>query len=114
MFTLTAERLSNVAIILHLAGRLDSDTTSEAEARISDIMVEGTLRYLIADLREVHYVSSAGLRLFITSAKALQERSGDFILAEPQETVAEVLDLTGMIDALTCVDSLDAALALVQ
>ena len=49
----------------------------------------------MADLGEVHYVSSAGLRVLLKAAKQAKAGGGAFAIASPQAPVREVLEISG-------------------
>ena len=76
-----------------LKGRLDTATAAAAETRIL-AMLEGGGK-VVADLAEVHYVSSAGLRVLLKAAKQAKAAGGAFALAAPQPPVREVLEISG-------------------
>ena len=57
---------------------------------------------LTLDCAGLEYISSAGLRVLLKTQKALHPRGG-VTLTHVNETVAEVLDITGFSDFLTIV-----------
>jgi len=76
-----------------LKGRLDTATAPAAEAKLMG-MLEGASK-VVADLGEVHYVSSAGLRVLLKAAKQAKAGGGAFAIASPQAPVREVLEISG-------------------
>lgn len=48
------------------------------------------------DLTDVDYVSSAGLRVFVTAAKLSMSRGGTMRLLHPNEDVQDVLQMTNL------------------
>ena len=50
---------------------------------------------LIINLSQTNYVSSAGLRIFLATAKKLTAKQGVFKLCAPNDVVKEVLDISG-------------------
>jgi len=76
-----------------LKGRLDTATAPAAEAKLVS-MLEGASK-VVADLGEVHYVSSAGLRVLLKAAKQAKAGGGAFAVASPQAPVREVLEISG-------------------
>ena len=64
-------------------------------------------------MRDLEYVSSAGLRVFLLMAKRLRAAGGKLALAEPAPGVREVLDISGFSTIFTiCGDLNDARTAL--
>ena len=76
-----------------LKGRLDTATAPAAEGKLLG-MLEGGAK-VVADLAEVHYVSSAGLRVLLKAAKQAKATGGSFAVASPQAPVREVLEISG-------------------
>jgi len=76
-----------------LKGRLDTATAPAAEAKLVGLLDAGSK--VVCDLAEVHYVSSAGLRVLLKAAKQAKTAGGAFALASPQAAVREVLEISG-------------------
>jgi len=92
-----------------LKGRLDTATAPAAEGKLLG-MLEGGAK-VVADLAEVHYVSSAGLRVLLKAAKQAKAAGGSFAVASPQAPVREVLEISGFDKILSIHPSRDAAVA---
>ena len=73
-----------------IKGRLDAETVPEADRLIKDIVGQKKIRLLV-DLRDLEYVSSAGLRLILQTAKEVYEKGGQTVLCCSNEMVREVL-----------------------
>ena len=84
--------------ILALAGRLDTLTSPELDAAVKETAPK--VDELILDLAELEYISSAGLRVLLTAQKAMAVR-GKMTVLNPNETVAEIFEVTGFSDILT-------------
>jgi anti-anti-sigma factor len=97
-------------LVLELCGRLDSATSEDLETLVSAKLVDGETRFLI-DLRELEYVSSAGLRVFVMLAKKLIPKQGKAVLCSPTEAVQEIFDMVRLSQLLHLVDSRETALA---
>ncbi len=92
-----------------LKGRLDTATAPAAEAKLLALLEGGAK--LVADMTEVHYVSSAGLRVLLKAAKQAKSAGGAFALAGPQAPVREVLEISGFDKILAIHPTRDAAVA---
>ncbi len=88
----------DTAVILKIAGRLDTATAPELEAAI-DGCISG-IKELVMDCSALEYVSSAGLRV-ILKAQKLMNAQGNMKLTHVNETIMEVFDITGFADILT-------------
>ena len=80
-----------------LAGRLDTTTAPALEKAITEEM-ESTKK-LILDLKEMAYISSAGLRVLLGAQKKIQ-KFGSMKLINVCEEVMEVFEMTGFADIL--------------
>lgn len=85
-------------IILHLSGRLDSNTAPEFEAAVDQVLSETT--ELIFDFADLAYISSAGLRIILKAHKEMIKK-GTFKLKHVCDAVMDVLDVSGFADILT-------------
>ena len=81
-----------------LEGRLDTVTAPELEAELKDSLEEIT--ELVLDMKDLEYISSAGLRVLLTAQKSMSQK-GSMKLINVNETVMEIFDVTGFVDILT-------------
>jgi anti-anti-sigma factor len=100
----------NSATVLTLAGRLDGLTSGSLEHKIDALLGAGT-RKLIFDCAPLTYVSSAGLRVFLASAKKLKAAGGAAAFAALSPAVHEVFELSGFTGVLAIHPSPAAAAA---
>lgn len=80
-------------------GRLDTNTAPELEEALKKF-IPGTdsLKLNFADLA---YVSSAGLRVLLSAQKQMNAKSGKMVIANVNETVMDVFEVTGFSDILS-------------
>ena len=76
-------------------GRIDALSASELQKVFQQLILEGA-RVLLADLTGIHYISSAGLRVFITTQKELKKVGGEMLLAGLTPQVFEVFKVSGV------------------
>ena len=76
-------------------GRVDTITSPELEAAV---VLDG-IEELVFDLSQVDYISSAGLRVLLSSQKKMAGKSMKIVNAKP--AVKEVFDITGFSDIFT-------------
>ena len=82
-------------LILAPIGRVDTITSPELEAAV---VLDG-IDELVFDLAQVDYISSAGLRVLLSSQKKMAGKSMKIVNAKP--AVKEVFDITGFSDIFT-------------
>lgn len=81
-----------------LFGRLDTTTAPQLEQAIKDSL-QG-VNELVFDIKELEYVSSAGLRVFL-SAQKIMNTQGTMKLLNVNAAVMEIFEITGFSDILT-------------
>ncbi|MBQ9451789.1 MAG: STAS domain-containing protein [Desulfovibrio sp.] len=96
--------------ILALSGRMDATTTIDFDNTVQTVMKDGHTRILI-DLKDLVYVSSAGLRSLLTLAKALKAAQGKLVFCSLQPMVAEVFRISGFDRMLSVYEEREAGLA---
>ena len=80
-----------------LEGRLDTVTAPELEASLNENINDVT--NLVFDLEKLDYVSSAGLRVFLSSHKKMMKQ-GEMVVKNVNEAIAEILEVTGFNEIL--------------
>ena len=100
---ITTRTLQDVTIVA-LAGHLDSNTSPEAQAAIDAILAGGG-RKVVIDFSALDYISSAGLRVLLGTAKRLNQERGALRLFGLNETVREVFEISGFATILSVVDT---------
>jgi anti-sigma B factor antagonist len=83
---------------LELAGRVDAETAPQLETEIDSII--DNANSLVIDMKDLEYISSAGLRVILKAHKALSEAEG-LKLINVSKTVMEVFKITGFTDFLS-------------
>lgn len=106
---ITIQEYKRVAVIT-VTGRVDSATASEFENEVNEV-IEGGQHNLVLDLSQVDFLSSAGLRVLVTTRKTLQAAGGDIVLAQPSDRVVETLDTAGLDVLFERYDTREAAVA---
>ncbi len=100
----------NGVVVVKLLGNLDTNTAPDAESEINNWLEKGTQKMVI-NLEETRYVSSAGLRIFLATAKKMTATEGAVKLCCPNEVVQEILDISGFSTILDVKKTEEEALA---
>jgi len=66
---------------------------------------------LVLDFSRLDYISSAGLRILMITAKQVKSQQGIIAVAAMQPVVREIFDISKFTFVLNCFDSVDEALA---
>lgn len=82
-----------------LEGRLDTFTAPDLEKELSESL-EG-IKSVTLDLKGLEYISSAGLRVLLSTQKKMNDAEGTMIVRNINDIVKEVFEVTGFDDILT-------------
>ena len=107
---LTTEQGADGIQQIVLAGRMDGAGTEQVAAGFTAIITTHPQR-VVVDMKHVPFVSSIGIRLLLSSAKALKQHGGRMVIAGPQPLVREVLDIVGIAAVIPVHADLESARA---
>lgn len=93
-----------------LAGRLDSATSGDFEKDLHPLFAASGVRALL-DFSSLDYISSAGLRVVLMTAKRARQAQGRLVLCGLQPHVREVFEISGFLKILSVADDQAAALS---
>ena len=77
-----------------IEGRLDAVTAEEAEQQII-AKVRETQGPFLFDIAEMDYISSAGLRVLLATAKEIKRCDSRFVLCAPNANVLNIFQISG-------------------
>ena len=97
MLNINQEKNGSV-LTIGLEGRLDTTTSPQLEEFVTSNITGVTELYF--DMAKLEYVSSAGLRVLLSTQKKMNAQ-GKMILKNVSEEVLEVFEVTGFTDILT-------------
>ena len=92
--------IENGKALFELQGRLDTVSAPQLEQEIKSSL-DG-VEELTFDLKELEYISSAGLRVLL-AAQQIMNKQGTMTIRNANETVMDVFEITGFSDILTIV-----------
>ncbi len=82
-----------------LQGRLDTATSPDLQKELEPILPNA--KKVILDLAELEYISSAGLRVVLSTYQTLDDMGKKLIICHPSEIVLKVFRLTQLEGILT-------------
>jgi anti-sigma B factor antagonist len=80
--------------IVYLNGYLDAHTASVLENNFSDLINKDKYK-IVVNFKDLQYISSAGLGVFMAFIEKIRENSGDIKLSSMSEKVYNIFDLLG-------------------
>src|SRR5262245_53721645 len=89
------EQLDNGILKINLSGRMDIAGSQQIDRKLAELTAPPS-RAVVVDLAKVGFLASAGIRMLLINAKALQSRGGKMVLLNPEASVAKVLELSGL------------------
>lgn len=89
-----SEDKSGDVTVVSVRGSVDATTADEMTSYLEGRVREGAAR-MVVDLGGVDYISSAGLRSFLSTLKLARQAGGDLRLAAARDGVAKVLSMAG-------------------
>ena len=101
---------------ISLAGSLDTDTAPQLETRI-DESIDSSVTTLILDMKDLEFLSSAGLGVIFMTMKELNNRQGKIMLINLQPQVQRVFEIIKALDGMNIFkdrEEMDAYLADMQ
>lgn len=102
-------QLDGVTIVA-ISGSIDSLNADQFTESFTCNVREGRIR-LVADLSDVVYTSSAGLRSLLAAVKDSRRLGGDLRIAAVQPAVQRVLSLSGFTSIIKVFDDVGAAVS---
>ena len=91
------KKFEDKLLTVTLDGKMDTNTTPQVANEIESDLENAEA--LVFDMKDLKYISSAGLRLLLSLHKKMREKGG-FKLINVNETNMEILDFTGFTDIL--------------
>ncbi|WP_157828116.1 STAS domain-containing protein [Paraglaciecola sp. MB-3u-78] len=91
-------------------GRLDTNTSPDAERLIVEAIDSGE-KNVVMDYTSTEYISSAGLRVVLKTAKLLKPKGGVIVVCNGNEQITEVFEISGFSGMVASFNSLEEAVS---
>ena len=102
----------NGALIAKVEGRIDGSNARDFESAVQTA-VNDCDGAVVLDCENLSYISSAGLRVILLTAKTLEKRNVKLVLCALSEPIAEVFQISGFDQIIATHSSRGEALATV-
>ncbi|HOO72421.1 MAG TPA: STAS domain-containing protein [Spirochaetota bacterium] len=106
---LNKKKVDNV-VVVYLSGRLDVHLSAEIEKQINSIIQNDPKSHLLLNLKDVEYMSSSGLRIFVSTMRILKESNRKLKLCNMNNAVKKIFEVVELMDMFDIFDSEDDAL----
>ena|ERR1051326_2192446 len=88
------KRDGNTAVVA-LIGRLDTVTADDYRAAVR-VLIETGITWVVVDLQDLRYISSAGMSALVLTSRWLKEKNGRFGVANLRDSVQTVIEMCGI------------------
>jgi len=108
-----SQKEENGIVFIAIKGRLDADSSPEAEKVVKDVL-EGQTSRLLFNLGALEYLSSAGLRVLLSASKEMRRKEGKIVLCALNEFVKEIFEVSGFQSLIPIADSVDSGIEILS
>lgn len=98
------------AQVITIKGRMDAVSAPKLDSVVAETIDSGKT-IIIISFAELEYISSAGLRSVLATAKKMKSLNGSVLLAALNGSVKEVFTISGFDTIFKIFDSVDQALS---
>lgn len=106
---ITTKDVNDVKVV-QIEGELDTGSSPEVQSHLDQLREQGAKKILL-DMTKLDFISSAGLRVLLSTAQELKGDGGELRLCNLNETVKEVFDISGFSTLLMVLETEDSALS---
>ncbi|OHD71519.1 MAG: anti-anti-sigma factor [Spirochaetes bacterium RBG_16_49_21] len=106
---LKIKKVGNVNVI-YLSGRLDVHLSAEIEKEINGLIQNEPDTHLLLNLTGVEYMSSSGLRIFVSTMRILNEQKRRLALCNMNNAVKKIFEVVELVDMFDIYDTEEEAL----
>ena len=85
-------------LTVNVEGRLDTLTAPSLEAQLLPALKD--IEALVIDLKELNYISSAGIRVLVQAAQVMDSQNGEMKVVNVNPDVKSIFSMTGLINVL--------------
>ena len=87
----------NAEVTVFLKGRLDTPAAQDVAVELEPLKADAS-GTIIMDCKELSYISSSGLRIFLSFRKAAAEKGGKIIVRNISNDIRSVFMMTGFLN----------------
>jgi anti-sigma B factor antagonist len=91
------KKINNI-IILYLTGRLDVQFSINIEKEIYQLIQSEPDHHFLLNLADVKYMSSSGIRIFVSTMRILKEKEKKLKLCNLSDSVKKIFEVVELLD----------------
>ena len=93
---LTIEKVKDTTTVQFI-GRLDTPASQDVSKQLEPLQADAS-GTIILDCKQLDYISSSGLRIFLTLRKAAASKGGKIIVQDINDAIRQVFMMTGFLN----------------
>ncbi|MBE3101946.1 MAG: anti-sigma F factor antagonist [Firmicutes bacterium] len=97
-------------LIVRLEGELDHHHAEEIRDTLDDMLEDVSIKHLVLDLSDLHFMDSSGIGVFIGRYKYINKRGGQVCITNVNAQLAKILDVSGLYRILKVYDTVQKAI----
>jgi len=87
-------------LIVGLEGELDHHHAVEIRNSLDKLLADTSIRHLILNLRNLHFMDSSGIGIFMGRYKTISKRGGQVCITNINSQLAKILEVSGLYSIL--------------
>ena len=103
-------RMETSTAVVAVTGKMDALTAPAYQEKLNELIAGGTIA-VVVDFDGLDYISSAGLRVILATAKVLKSKGGQVRFSNVKGAVRDVFEMSGFGTIFQMHDSVASALA---
>jgi anti-sigma B factor antagonist len=110
MMNLKTKKVGNI-VVVYLQGRLDVHLSADIEKEINKLIKDDPASHLLLNLAGVEYMSSSGLRIFVSTMRILKESNRKLKLCSMNNAVKKIFEVVELMDMFEIYETEEEAIA---
>lgn len=90
--------------IIRIEGRVDTTNYSVLEKEVQQVLDQG-VHNIILNCKDLNYISSSGLRVFMIAQKQILKLNGKLYLCELQSEIYKIFEISGFLSIFKTFDT---------
>lgn len=96
-------------LIVNLSGELDHHHAEKIRESLDKQLMDTSIRHLILNLRNLYFMDSSGIGVFIGRYKAINKRGGKVCITDINPQLNRILEVSGLYQILKEYDTVEHA-----
>ncbi|HOM87422.1 MAG TPA: STAS domain-containing protein [Spirochaetota bacterium] len=107
---LKTKKVGNI-VVVYLQGRLDVHLSADIEKEINKLIKDDPASHLLLNLAGVEYMSSSGLRIFVSTMRILKESNRKLKICSMNNAVKKIFEVVELMDMFEIYETEEEAIA---